>query len=53
MKNEVTLNIKEVKNILIDSNMNCIKTSLPSDEKKSMNPEKDFEQMFGSWREGD
>jgi len=53
MKNEVILNVKEVKNILVDSNMYCIKNSLPNDEKKAKRSEKDFEQMFGSWREGD
>ncbi|MCK5725858.1 MAG: hypothetical protein KAH22_03405 [Thiotrichaceae bacterium] len=53
MKNEVTLNVKEVKTILVDANMNCIKKSLSNDEKKPVKSEKDFEQMFGSWREAD
>ena len=53
MKNEVTLNVKEVKTILVDANMNCIENSLSNDEKKTVKSEKDFEQMFGSWREGD
>jgi len=53
MKHEITLNVQEVKGILVDAEMNCIKKGFSNNEKKIEKSEKDFEQMFGSWREGD
>jgi len=53
MKNEITLNVKEVKAMLVDENMNCMKKGFSNNKKKIEKLEKDCEQMFGSWYELD